>query len=248
MLKEHLSQKHDLASRRYKIIDKHVEWIGNRFLANKSSRILDLCCGPGLYTFRLAKMGYDCVGIDYSPESIKYAMEQEKNEDVSIEYIHDDIRQAAFGSDFDLAMLIYGELNVFRREDMEHILKKVHGALKPSGRVIVECHTYECVRKRGLEWATWQSFKSGLFSEKPHLLMQEAFWEKKSNTSTVRYFVIDSQTGVVTRYASTMQAYNDDEYKRLFEECGFDKIKMYPSLTGREEDKQEGLIVLVAGK
>ena len=39
----------------------------------RGARVLDLGCGPGLYTTRLAKLGHTCVGIDFSPASIAYA-------------------------------------------------------------------------------------------------------------------------------------------------------------------------------
>ena len=73
MLREHLSQEHDAASRRFEIIDKHVSWIHNHILNGNPTRILDLGCGPGLYTNRLARLGHQCVGIDFSPASIAYA-------------------------------------------------------------------------------------------------------------------------------------------------------------------------------
>ena len=49
MLKEHLSQRHDAASRRTPTIKKHVNWIHNVVLDGKPSHVLDLGCGPGLY-------------------------------------------------------------------------------------------------------------------------------------------------------------------------------------------------------
>jgi predicted TPR repeat methyltransferase len=42
-------------------------------LQSEPQRILDLGCGPGLYTQRLASLGHTCVGIDISPASIAYA-------------------------------------------------------------------------------------------------------------------------------------------------------------------------------
>jgi len=47
MLTEHLSQEHDLASRRSETIDQHVQWIFSRVLDSRPSRLLDLACGPG---------------------------------------------------------------------------------------------------------------------------------------------------------------------------------------------------------
>lgn len=70
MLAEHLSQDHDLASRRSEWIDKQVAWIHEHLLGATPSRILDLGCGPGFYSHRLATLGHDCRGIDFGPASI----------------------------------------------------------------------------------------------------------------------------------------------------------------------------------
>ena len=56
MLREHLSQDHDLASRRSAKIDAQVEWLSQEILPDRAS-VLDLGCGPGLYTSRLASLG-----------------------------------------------------------------------------------------------------------------------------------------------------------------------------------------------
>ena len=73
MLNEHLSQDHDLASRRQETIDRHITCIHEDVLAGRPSRILDLGCGPGFYARRLAALGHTVHGIDFSPASIEYA-------------------------------------------------------------------------------------------------------------------------------------------------------------------------------
>ena len=72
MLREHLTQDHDMASRRAELIDRHVAWIHQELLGGQPSRVLDLGCGPGLYSSRLARLGHTCTGVDYSPASIAY--------------------------------------------------------------------------------------------------------------------------------------------------------------------------------
>jgi SAM-dependent methyltransferase len=74
MLVFHLGQDSDAASRRLETIDKHIEFITR--LAKPAGRVLDLGCGPGLYTQRLAEQGYDCLGIDLGPASIDFAVSQ----------------------------------------------------------------------------------------------------------------------------------------------------------------------------
>ena len=53
MLAEHLSQDHELASRRVEWIDRQVKWIHGDLLAGQPAEILDVACGPGLYAHRL---------------------------------------------------------------------------------------------------------------------------------------------------------------------------------------------------
>ncbi|GKN61309.1 hypothetical protein NUKP86_16780 [Klebsiella variicola] len=56
MLANHLSQYHDWASRRQKVIEQQVEWIASQL--SPGAHILDLGCGPGFYTHRLAERGF----------------------------------------------------------------------------------------------------------------------------------------------------------------------------------------------
>jgi len=133
MLKEHLSQAHDAASRRSEIIDVHVGWIHNHVLKGEPTRVLDIGCGPGLYTQRLARLGHQCTGIDFSPASIAYAREQAERAGLDCEYVQADIRTSDFGEGYDLMMFIFGEFNVFRPAEAKDLLTKAHRALVPNG-------------------------------------------------------------------------------------------------------------------
>ena len=248
MLAEHLSQAHDLASRRFEVIDKHIDWIYQKLLESKQSKILDLGCGPGFYISRLAKLGHECVGIDYSPASIKYAAVQAGKEELGCKYLHEDIRKADFGAGFGLLMLIYGELNVFRPVEVATILKKANRALGENGIVLLEPHSFDVVKKIGEQPSSWYSAKSGLFSDKPHICLEEGFWDAQSSTATKRWFIIDASTGDLARYATTYQAYTDQQYRSLLKECGFEAIDFYQSLGEIKEEKQNDLIAIVAKK
>ncbi len=245
MLLEHLSHEHDLASRRFATIDRHVEWIHRTILAGQPARILDLGCGPGLYTSRLAGLGHECAGIDFSPASVAYARETARVGNLRCTYLEEDIRVADYGHGYALVMFIYGELNVFRQEDARAILSKAHEALAPGGKLLLEVHTLDCVRALGQQPASWYSAVRGLFSEHPHLCLTESFWEARQNVATERYFIVDAATGTVTRHASSTQGYTDAEYQALLEECGFRDVAFYPSLYGERDESQSGLMVIM---
>lgn len=234
MLKEHLSQAHDMASRRSGTVARHVEWIAREVLGPAPARVLDLGCGPGLYLQALAGQGYECRGIDFSPASIAYARQQAAEVGLAIEYEQADLRVAGFGPDgqLDAVMLIFGELNVFAPEDARKILAKACAALKRGGRLVLEPATEATVRKIGAEAPVWWSSQSGLFGDRPHLMLTESFWDEQGRTATKRYYRVETETGAVTRWASSQQAYSEDEYRTLLAECGFGKEQFYPALAG----------------
>ena len=246
MLKEHLSQSHDAASRRFTIIDQHVSWIHNHLLAGQPTRILDLCCGPGLYTSRLARLGHTCYGLDYSPASIEYAISSASQEQLNCTYTCQDIRQGEFEGGVGLVMMLYGEFNVFRPAHADLILGKVWQALEPGGMLLLEPHPFEVVKRLGEAPASWYSSKSGLFSESPHLVLHENFWDERTSTATMRYYVVDGGSGEVIPYAQSMQAYQDEEYRSLLGTKGFGEIRILPGLL--DEASPQELMAIMARK
>ena len=248
MLAEHLSQSHDAASRRFARIDRHVAWIHRELLEGVPTRVLDLGCGPGLYTSRLARLEHECVGIDFSPASVAYASAQANEHGLKCSYVLQDMRTADYGRGYGLVMLIFGEFNVFNPGDAKTILEKAHSALVPGGVLLLEAHTFEAVREMGERGAHWYSAPSGVFSDRPYLCLRESFWHPHLASTTERYFVVDAHAGGVTRYASSMRAYTDAEYRALLSECGFGDVRFHPSMGGDADERESGLVVITSRK
>ncbi len=82
MLEMHLDPNLELASRKHDTINKSVEWLVS--VINANSKILDLGCGPGLYSSRLSNLGYNVTAVDYSKRSIAYA----KKHDAKTSYVY----------------------------------------------------------------------------------------------------------------------------------------------------------------
>lgn len=247
MLAYHLSQDHDLASRRFEVIDRHVEWI-HGVLGGRPSKILDLACGPGFYANRLARLGHSCRGIDFGPASIKYAEEHARRDGLKVEYILSDIRTADYGIENDLVTFIYGEFNVFKRGDIRRVLGKAYDSLKEGGVFIAEPNRYATVQREGTSPSTWYSSKGGLFSPKSHLCLTENFWDPDQETATTRYYIVDAETDRVTLHASSMVAYKREDLEKMLREAGFKDVAFHESLSGGDMDLDENLKVVTAHK
>jgi SAM-dependent methyltransferase len=246
MLAEHLSQEHDLASRRSETIDRHVEWIFSEVLGSRPAKVLDLGCGPGFYTGRLARLGCECVGIDFSPASIRHARDAAAHGRLTCTYRQADVRDGHFGPGFDLVMMAYGQFNVFPRNLAREVLVNARGSLQPGGSLLLEVQSLEQIQRSGEKPATWYTARSGLFSDAPHLVLQEDFWHADAAASTTRFSVIDAQTGMVSSYALSNEAYTEQELADALRSAGFTDIERFPSLSGEAVAADHDLPVVVA--
>ena len=244
MLAEHLSQLHDGASRRGPIIARQVAWIHEQVLRARPSRILDLGCGPGLYLGALAELGHEGQGIDFSPASIAYAREQSATLPKAPSYRHEDILQAELGANWDLILLLYGEFNAFHSDDSYKLLNKCKAALAPTGRLLLEVHTLDFVRRRGAAAASWKALPQGLFCPRPHLTLEEHFYNEAQAVATTRYIVVEND-GAVSRYAENLQGYSNAAYAKLFADAGFAPPLSYASLDPTNTESSQGLMVFI---
>jgi len=246
MLAEHLTQKHNDASRRFEIIDRQVRWIHEELLGGAPTRILDLTCGPGLYTSRLAKLGHKCVGIDYAPAPIRHAKETARDAGLACTYRFEDVRTADYGDGYGMAMMIFGQFNVFRRSDARGVLEKAFSSLLPGGLLLLEPQRSGTVEKYGRAGSSWYSCGEGggLFSDRPHLCLSESFWDSERQAATQRFFIVDTETGEVTRHALTNEAYTDEQFRELLTQVGFGDIRFFGSLVGVEAEDESQLVNL----
>jgi SAM-dependent methyltransferase len=211
--------------------------------------VLDLGCGPGFYSHRLAARGCECVGIDFSPASIRYAQQEaERHKGLACSYRLGDLRHEPFGEGFDLVMLVYGQFNVFPRSQAREILKNASAALESEGALLLEIQSSEQVRAAGEQGPGWYTSASGLFSHRPHLVLQENFWNPEAQASTIRFIHIDAQSGKVESHVLSNEAYSEAELDEALKAAGFHEIRRFPSLSGTGTEASTDLPVVVASR
>lgn len=224
MLQNHLSQEHDWASRPHTIITQHTQWIAS-ILPDADSRILDLGCGPGLYTHLLAQAGYTCVGVDFAPAAIEYAEERAQNSGLALEYALADVRDYQPQGQFDLVMMVFGEINEFSREDALKLLLKAAQCLKPNGKLLLEIQTPDAIEGQGMELPEWKALDDGYLTLGPYLCLTEYAWDKLTKRAATRWIVV-KDSGEVETFASCSQSYDEWEFKALLAEAGFSTVEL----------------------
>lgn len=249
MLHEHLSQSHDGASRRLNTINLHVIWLHSVIMKKKPGRILDIGCGPGFYTERLAKLGHACTGIDFSPAAITYARQIAEEQGLNCTYLQADATATDYGNSYDLVCFLYGELNAFKPDAMCNVLQRAWKALKPGGHLILEMFEIKFLQQLGSRTRSTETVSYGLFSDKPYQRVTDSFYCNTTNATVECNTITDKQTGAVTTYVNTLKAYSDKEYLQMLMDAGFIDIKRLPALGGKLcAAEYDGLFVLYAAK
>jgi trans-aconitate methyltransferase len=93
-------------------------------------RILDLGCGDGFLTERIAASGATVIGVDASPQMINAA--RERGLDVRLA----NGEALSFHSEFDA---VFSNAALHWMSDQPAVLKGIYRALKPDGRFVAEC-------------------------------------------------------------------------------------------------------------
>ena len=98
-----------------------------------STHILDVACGTGNVTRKVARMGFNISGVDYSKNMLAVAEAKNKEFNLTIDYKLSDARklQDIFKSEsFDI---VYSNMALMDIEHLEEVLKAISKILKQNG-------------------------------------------------------------------------------------------------------------------
>lgn len=119
----------------------------------KDGLVLELGCGTGKVTRRLAAKGYDLIGIDSSEEMLEIAREKEFNQDLEIEdkedndfspilYLQQDMRDFELYGTVGAVVSICDSMNyITSEEDLLKVFQLVNNYLDPGGIFIFDMNT-----------------------------------------------------------------------------------------------------------
>jgi len=100
---------------------------------NSNIRVLDVGCGPGIFSRELAEKGFQVDSIDYSESMIKEAAKQTKLKNVR--YKVGDVYNIPFSNEYFDIVICLGVLQTV--DDAPRALREISTKLKPGGLLII---------------------------------------------------------------------------------------------------------------
>jgi SAM-dependent methyltransferase len=245
LLKMHLDPDEELASRKLDFIERSVDWIVKTISPVQYPKLLDIGCGPGLYTQRFAKNGYAVIGIDFSSRSIEYARNAAKEQNMNINYLHQDYLEWETQDSYDIATMIYCDYGALSTENRKNLMGKIHDRLRPGGRLLLDVSSINHYTNYKEE-QTWEIQGEEGFWCKERCICLSAN-RKYQDYTTLEQYVVMTQAEIKTYYiwnhCFTKQTLTDEA-----SEAGFRTIQVYSDVAGQPYAEDSGTIAILLEK
>ncbi len=247
MLKAHLDQGTDAASRNLEAVEATVEHLAEYLGLQPQPKLLDLGCGPGLYAERFAERGATVTGIDCSENSIRYAKNRAHDLGLNISYERGDFCDLDHHETFDAALIIYGQLGALLDSDRSRLLTAVHRALKPGGHLIFDVITGQ--RRDAVDGdRSWLAVPGeGFWRPHPHLVLDATFHYPEANVYLDQYTIIEEE-GEVCVYRIWERCYSPQSISELLGEHGFQVDALWGDLCGKPCGEADPWLAVAASK
>jgi len=246
MLALHLNGSIDVSSRNTNFIDNSVEWIVSRFGVSEKTAIADFGCGPGLYTTRFSERGAMVTGIDFSENSLKYAMQFAEQNNLKINYVKTNYLDFAITQCFDLITMIMCDFCALSPEQRKLMLSKFYSLLNSGGSVLLDAYSLNSFDQKEESAIYELNQLKGFWSQKEYFCFVNSFKYGEEKVTLDKYTIVEeSQTRVVYNW---LQHFDSASLSKEFEENGFKVEEICSDIAGKTYDSNSAEIAIVATK
>lgn len=204
-------------------------------------RLLDMGCGTGNLTVRLAERGFDVIGLDASSEMLTIAAEKS----FDVQWICQNMAKVELGEEVDAVISTLDSIN--HLESAEEIAACFAGAaanLKRGGAFVFDVNTIFKHREI-LADNTFVYDVDGAYC-----VWQNEFSPEDNGVSIDLDIFFEEEDGSYTRGGESFReiALSVDEMTRLLEENGFEVVQIYDYLTFNKFSENSEKLLFVTKK
>lgn len=121
---------------------EYFDSIIKKFKSTKENILLDLACGTGSISEKMAELGYDVIGVDNSEEMLGIAIEKKFDSGLPIQYLCQDMREIDMFGTVDVTICALDSINHLPSfEDIKKTFSRVSLFAEPDGLFIFDINT-----------------------------------------------------------------------------------------------------------
>ncbi|MGW1139427.1 class I SAM-dependent methyltransferase [Streptomyces zhihengii] len=199
------------------------------------ARVLDLCCGPGVFTVPLALRGIDVTGVDRSPALLERGRKRAADAGVAPRFTEADVLEYRAEGRYDVVLNMFTSFGYFEDPaDNARVLRTMHDSLVPGGTLVLDVAGKELLARKVVPPKVVQR-GDDLMVQTDTVLDD---WARlRSDWVLVR-------GERVTRASLVWFVYSAVELRAMVREAGFGEVEVYGGFDGRPYDQDaERLLV-----
>ncbi|SMD17524.1 class I SAM-dependent DNA methyltransferase [Kibdelosporangium aridum] len=195
------------------------------------ARVLDLCCGPGLWLLPLAQRGYRVIGVDLSPVMLEHA----KARCPEAELICEDMLEFTRHGQFDVALNVFTSFGYFAEaKDNLQVLRNAYSSLANDGQLILDVLGKEVL-------ASWVGRPKSVDVEGGYVVMRDTILDDWTRLRTDWTLI----RGETARHAVIeCFIYSAAELKALVTEAGFQDVECFGDFDGAPYDNHAKRLIV----
>jgi SAM-dependent methyltransferase len=218
--------------------DQEVSALASLLTLDHPMKILDLACGFGRHTNRLAKMGHKMTGVDITSGFLEIARQDAVQKGVNVHYQQDDMRYINFVNEFDCVMLLFTAFGYFSDEENLQVLVNIKDALIPGGLLIFDTNHRDTFLK---------NMRPFFVAEKEgNLMIDRISFDSLQGRLYNRRIVI--RDGIRKDKPFFIRLYNPNEIQALIIRAGLVLDHIYGGWDAQELSQDSNRIIVVARK
>ena len=205
---------------------------------DKPKEILDLACGFGRHTNRLANLGHKMTGVDITPGFLEIAMQDALKKGVEVRYQQSDMRMITFKDEFDCVMLLFTAFGYFSDEENLQVLVNVRNALHAGGLLIFDIPNRDTFLKR------IQSYYA--VEKEGNMMIDRMSFDSLHGRSYNKRVVF--RDGIRKEKPFSIRLYNPNEIHGLITQAGLRLEHLYGGWEAQELTSESNPMVVIAQK
>ncbi len=187
--------------------------------------VLDVPCGNGRLSLKLAAHGLQVSGVDVAAEFIEQARKKSAEAGLDVEWHLGDMRQLSWSNRFDGAFCFGNSFGYFDDDGNRKMLEAIARSLKPGARFILDAPAIaECLLQNLQPHRTMEVGGIGVDVKTRYDEEQRRMFNDFTFT----------RNGVTEARPSSQRIYTYQELNELLSEAGLEPVAEYSSLTGDE--------------
>jgi SAM-dependent methyltransferase len=218
--------------------EKEVSALVSLLALDQPKKILDLACGFGRHTNRLAILGHTMTGVDITPGFLEIARRDAMQKGVDVRYQQNDMRTITFDNEFDCVLLLFTAFGYFSDEENLQVLINARNALLPGGLLIFDTPHRDTFLKRMQPYHVVE--KEG------NMMIDRMTFDSLQGRSYNKRIVF--RDGIRKDKPFFVRLYNPNEIQALITQAGLILEHIYGGWEAQEVTSETNRIVVIARK